>query len=96
MKFEWDENKNIQNIKKHHISFDEARTVFYDDNSLYEYDEKNSIQEERFNIIGISYKERLLIVCHCIRNNAVIRIISARIADVEERELYYNTIGGFR
>jgi len=94
MKFEWDENKNIKNIKKHQVSFDEAKTVFYDSNALYEYDAEHSTKEERFKIIGASYKERLLIVCHCVKENDIIRIFSAREADAEEKEMYYKTIGG--
>lgn len=94
MRFEWDENKNRKNIKKHQVSFDEAKTVFYDSNALYEYDEEHSITEERFKIIGASYKERILIVCHCIRYNDIIRIYSAREADADEQEQYYKKIGG--
>ncbi len=45
MKFEWDEVKNQKNIKKHKVSFDEAKTVFYDDNAYYEYDTEHSITE---------------------------------------------------
>ena len=94
MKFEWDESKNIKNIKKHNVSFDEAKTVFYDNNALYEYDEDHSTIEERFKIIGVSYKERLLIVCHCVRKNDVIRIYFAREAEIDERRLYYKIVGG--
>ena len=94
MKFEWDANKNIINIKKHQVSFDEAKTVFYDSNALYEYDEDHSITEERLKIIGVSYKERILIVCHCVKEKDVIRIFSAREAGTDEKELYYKTVGG--
>lgn len=94
MKFEWDEVKNQKNIKKHKISFDEAKTVFYDDNAYYEYDVEHSINEERFRIIGMSYKDRALVVSHCVRNGDVIRIISARAVDEDEKILYYKKIGG--
>ena len=60
----------------------------------YEYDEEHSTNEERFKIIGASYKERLIIVCHCVKENDIIRIFSAREADAEEKEMYYKTIGG--
>lgn len=96
MKFEWDENKNQKNIKKHQVSFDEAKTVFYDNNALYEYDDDHSVTEERFKIIGISYKERLLIVCHCVKEKDIIRIFSARVADADEKVMYYDTVGGKR
>lgn len=94
MKFEWDEVKNQKNIKKHKVSFDEAKTVFYDDNAYYEYDTEHSITEERFKIVGMSYKDRTLVVSHCVRNGDVIRIISARPVDEEEKLLYYKKIGG--
>ena len=96
MKFEWDENKNQKNIKKHQVSFDEAKTVFYDNNALYEYDDYHSAMEERFKIIGISYKERLLIVCHCVKEKDIIRIFSARVADADEKVMYYEAVGGKR
>ena len=94
MKFTWDTEKNKANIKKHKVSFDEAKTVFYDNNALYEYDEDHSIDEDRFKIIGISYKDRTLIVSHCVRNGSIIRIISARVANEDESLLYYKRIGG--
>lgn len=57
-------------------------------------DEEHSALEPRFKIIGASYKERLLIVCHCVRENDVIRIYSAREIEIDEKELYYKTVGG--
>lgn len=94
MKFEWDEEKNQKNIKKHKVSFDEAKTVFYDDDAYYEYDEEHSIKEDRFKIIGTSYKDRTLVVSHCVRSGDVIRIITARKVDEDEKILYYKKIGG--
>ena len=89
MKFEWDENKNKLNIKKHGISFEEASTVFYDDEALIISDEAHSDNEERFIMIGFSYKYNLLVVCHCYRQNeSVIRIVSARKATKNERKEY--------
>lgn len=92
LKFLWDENKNQTNIKKHGISFEEASSVFYDDDSLIiqdEFHEKDN--EERFVLIGFSYKANILVVCHCYRNEeSVIRIISARKADKKERNVYLN------
>lgn len=89
MKFEWDENKNKINIQKHKVSFEEAETVFYDDNAFLADDINHSFSEDRFLIIGESYKERKLFVCYCYRQNDTIRLISARLANKKEREVYY-------
>ena len=77
--FEWDDNKNATNQKKHGVSFEEAETVFYDKNALLISDPDHSMDEERFILLGFSYRARMLIVCHCYRRSeSVIRIISAR------------------
>jgi len=87
--FEWDEAKSIVNIKKHKISFEEAKTVFYDDNALLISDLEHSVSEERFIILGHSFSLKLLVVCHCYRkNNNTIRIISARKATRNESLQY--------
>ncbi len=79
LNFEWDSIKNTSNIKKHKVSFDEAKTVFLDDNAAIAYNPDYSINEERFIIIGFSLFARLILVCFCERNNGnTIRIISAR------------------
>ena len=89
LKFEWDENKNKTNIKKHGISFEEASSVFYDDDALIINDQSHSQNEDRFVLIGFSYKYNILVVCHCYRQNEeVIRIISARKATTNERKEY--------
>lgn len=89
IKFEWDDNKNKANVKKHGISFEEAVTVFEDDEALVIVDDAHSREEERFVLIGFSYKANLLVVCHCYREkDSVIRIISARKANRQEREDY--------
>lgn len=89
LRFEWDENKNQANIKKHGISFEEAASVFNDDQALIINDEIHSIAEERFVLIGFSFKYNLLVVCHCYReNDSIIRIISARKATRKESEEY--------
>ena len=91
--FEWDEDKNEDNIQKHGISFEEAMTVFDDDNALYKPDLDHSENEERFIILGFSMKPRLLVVCHCYRESeTVIRIISARKANKSESEQYGGTM----
>ena len=87
--FEWDNNKNEINKKKHKISFEEAKTVFYDVEALVIDDPEHSEEEERFIILGMSEKANLLVVCHCLRESeTVIRIISARKATLKETEQY--------
>lgn len=91
LRFEWDENKNVSNRKKHGISFDEAKTVFYDEDALLIDDPEHSEEEERFIILGTSQKANLLVVCHCYRQSeTVIRIISARKATKNESKYYYS------
>jgi uncharacterized DUF497 family protein len=88
--FEWDENKNTKNIKKHGIDFDEAKTVFYDDNAIVFDDPDHSVEEARFLIIGVTLNSNVCIVSHCYRDdNKVIRIISARKADKKESDCYF-------
>ena len=90
LQFEWDDRKEKSNIKKHGISFDEARTVFYDENAIQFYDPDHSEDEDRFILLGKSFKLRVLIVCHCFRKSeTVIRIISARKADKDEEYEYW-------
>jgi uncharacterized DUF497 family protein len=86
--FEWDENKNSINKKKHGVSFQEAKTVFYDTNARVSFDDNHSLDEERFIILGMSSKLNLLIVCHCYRKDDKIRIFSARKATKREKEQY--------
>ena len=86
--FEWDENKNAINKRKHKVSFEEAKTVFLDYNALYMPDPEHSETEERFIILGMSARANLLIVCHCYRSESVIRLISARKATKSEEEQY--------
>lgn len=87
--FEWDKNKNITNQKKHRISFEEAQTVFYDDNALLIDDPDHSEEEERFILLGFSQRANMLVVCHCYRHSgSVIRIISARKATRNEERAY--------
>lgn len=87
--FEWDENKNAINKRKHKISFEEAQTVFYDEAALVIDDPEHSAEEERFIILGFSRQANLLVVCHCYRAaDMVIRIISARKATKNETKFY--------
>ncbi len=87
--FEWDENKNKSNIKKHGVSFEEARSVFYDDRAVEFFDDTHSDNEDRFIMLGFSKKARLLVVCHCLKESETkIRIISARPATKNESQYY--------
>ncbi|MCL2755141.1 MAG: BrnT family toxin [Oscillospiraceae bacterium] len=89
--FIWNENKNQFNIRKHGVSFQEARDVFFDENAIYDVDIEHSFDEERFIIIGMSESSKLLFVCYCERgeDSELIRIISARKADKTETDLYW-------
>ncbi|MBA4369871.1 MAG: hypothetical protein C0403_19760 [Desulfobacterium sp.] len=90
LRFEWDKQKEKTNIKKHGVSFDEARTVFYDENAIQYFDPDHSESEDRFILLGISFKLRILVVCHCFRESeTVVRIISARKADQNEEDEYW-------
>ena len=64
LRFEWDENKARSNLKKHGVSFEEAETVFYDENAIEFYDDEHSEWEDRFLLLGISHRMRLLLICH--------------------------------
>ncbi|NES05065.1 MAG: BrnT family toxin [Okeania sp. SIO2F4] len=87
--FEWDREKNLINQKKHGVSFEEAKSVFYDDNAIQFWDEQHSDLEDRFLLLGISSKMRILLIVHCYREQeSVIRIISARKATKKESEFY--------
>ena len=87
--FEWDQAKATSNQKKHGVSFEEARSIFYDEFAVQFFDDENSGSEDRFLMLGFSDEARLLIVCHCERENGnVIRIISARKATKKEGKYY--------
>ncbi|MEX8518361.1 MAG: BrnT family toxin [Leptothrix sp. (in: b-proteobacteria)] len=89
IKFEWDPEKAAANVKKHHVSFEEAKSVFFDDFAVQFFDENHSAEEDRFLMLGLSSGSRLLIVCHCERDQGrVIRIISARKATKRESAFY--------
>ncbi|MDR1495987.1 MAG: BrnT family toxin [Clostridiales Family XIII bacterium] len=89
IKFVWDENKNQKNIKSHGISFEEAKTVFYDPIAKIIYDPDHSKEEDRFIILGLSKALNLLIVCHCYKGKEDrIRIFSARKATKNEKRQY--------
>ncbi len=90
IKFEWDELKAASNVNKHGVSFEEARTAFYDESAKLITDPDHSENEDRFILLGLSSSLRVIIVCHCYRNEGhVIRIISARKATATETKAYY-------
>jgi uncharacterized protein len=90
IKFEWDEVKASSNVNKHGVSFEEARTVFYDERAKLIGDPDHSENEDRFILLGLSSSLRVIIVCHCYRSEGnVIRIISARKATTNETKAYY-------
>ena len=87
--FQWDKQKSQINQQKHGISFEEAESVFFDDYAIQFWDEDHSQDEERFLLLGISSKMRILIVVHCFREeDSIIRIISARKATKNESQAY--------
>jgi uncharacterized protein len=87
--FVWDDNKDRINRRKHGISFEEAKTVFYDENAREYFDPDHSEEENRFILLGMSGRLRILVVCHCFRERElVIRILSARRANRREQEAY--------
>ncbi|MBU1107349.1 MAG: BrnT family toxin [Candidatus Riflebacteria bacterium] len=87
--FEWDENKARINLKKHSVSFEEAQSVFLDENARIIPDPEHSDDEDRFVLLGIYANVRLLTVCHCYRQNQkTVRIISARKATNREAKQY--------
>ncbi|MEO0997236.1 MAG: BrnT family toxin [Pseudomonadota bacterium] len=89
IEFEWDLAKSRTNLKKHGVSFDEAQSVFYDEFAQQYYDDEHSVGEDRFIMLGMSMKSRILVVCHCERrDDETIRIISARKATRKERKHY--------
>ena len=89
MQFTWDENKNKANIKKHRVSFEEAKSVFFDINAKMIHDPDHSNTEDRFIILGLSELLKLLVVCHCYKeSDDIVRIISARKATRTETLKY--------
>src|SRR4051812_21282193 len=90
LRFEWNDRKNKVNQKKHGVSFEEARTVFYDPRAVQFFDPDHSTEEDRCLLLGLSIGLRTLVVYHCFRkSDTVVRIISARKADRQEEEAYW-------
>ena len=89
LRFEWDLQKASANLRKHRVSFEEAKTVFLDEEALLLPDNEHSVSEDRFIMLGLSAQMRMLVVCHCHReSDDIIRIISARKANRAEQAQY--------
>lgn len=89
--FEWDSKKDNINVKKHGVTFKEAQTAFHDEYAIQFCDPDHSKDEERYILLGTSFKLKTLIVCHCYRQEeTIVRIISARKADKDEAEAYWS------
>ncbi len=90
IRFDWDQAKAESNKNKHGVSFEAAKSVFYDEFALQFYDSDNSdLEENRFLMLGLSSKAKMLLVCYCERDlGDVIRIISARKATKNESKFY--------
>lgn len=89
IRFSWDEHKAAQNARKHDVSFEEAMTVFFDENATEFFDPDHSAAEDRFLMLGISSRLRLLVVHYVVRDKGMqIRIISARKPTKNESKRY--------
>jgi uncharacterized DUF497 family protein len=89
IKFEWNTAKAVTNIKKHGVSFEEAKSVFFDDFAVQFFDQENFGTEDRFLMLGMSNETNLLLICHCERDDGnTIRVISARKATKNESKNY--------
>jgi len=89
LEFRWDPRKAKRNLKKHGVTFEEARSVFFDESAIEFFDQPHSGEGDRFLLLGLSAHARLLLVCHCYREEeGIIRIISARKATKSESKHY--------
>ena len=91
MRFEWDAKKDLLNRRKHSVNFEDAATAFFDEYGVVIGDPDHSYHEERFLLLGLTSKLKLLVICFCDRKGGnVIRIISARKANKAEVITYWN------
>lgn len=89
IRFSWDARKARQNVKSHKVSFEEASTVIYDEKAIEYFDPDHSTKEDRFLMLGVSWRLRVVVVCYCLRKKgSEIRIISARKATKKEEKVY--------
>lgn len=92
LRFEWDGRKSAENERQHGVTFAEAQSVFYDENAVEFFDPDHSEEEDRFILLGISVRLRVLVVCYCQRRENLIRIISARKTDKKEEKDYWERV----
>ncbi|MFC2161708.1 BrnT family toxin [Acidobacteriota bacterium] len=95
LRFEWNKSKDKANLRNHGVSFDEATTVFYDENSIEFYDHDHSLEEDRYLMIGLSSKLRLLLVIYKVyerKDLDIIRIISSRKPTKREQKVYFERL----
>jgi uncharacterized DUF497 family protein len=95
VRFEWDDKKDLANLRNHGVAFDEAKTVFYDENAIEFYDEDHSCKEVRLLMIGLSSKLRILLVSYTVmegKDKDIIRIISSRKATKKEQKIYFERL----
>ena len=92
IRFEWDARKARSNANKHGVSFEEAESVFFDEQALLLEDPRAPGEEERFVLLGLSSTLRMLVVVHAMRGDDVIRIISARKATRQENRIYQSRL----
>jgi len=95
VRFEWDKKKDLANFRNHGVAFDEAKTVFYDENAIEFYDNNHSLKEVRFLMIGLSSKLRILLVSYALmegKDEDIIRIISSRKATKNEQKIYFERL----
>jgi len=89
VEFSWDARKARQNLQKHKVSFEEAITVFYDEDAIEFFDPEHSANEDRFLMLGLSGRLRIMVVGYCLRRKgSEIRIISARKTTKKEEKVY--------
>ncbi|MBX2807082.1 MAG: BrnT family toxin [Cellvibrionaceae bacterium] len=87
--FEWNKEKESANIKKHGLSFEQAKSAFFDENAIQFYDPDHSSEEARFILLDTNNELHTLVICHCFREEETrIRIISARKTNKEEANVY--------
>lgn len=87
VKFEWNDEKNDQNKKKHNVDFREAITIFLNTPIRIFFDPDHSENEDRYVAIGISINSKTLVVVHCESHDGmVVRVISARKATKQEQK----------
>ncbi len=93
IRFVWDPAKAAANVRKHGVSFDEARSIFADDNGLFLLDPDHSDHEDRYLLLGLSVRLRILAVIHTVSDDGdIIRIISARKATNREQQQYLDRV----